>query len=74
MFIFKENLKLILNCCVDQLCVQQLNSEVIDALMTRGYQEQITAIKEEDEEGQASEGISKNSGDNYVSLKVTKEF
>lgn len=70
-FIFRENLKLIINCCIDQLCTQQLNSDVLDGLVNKGYQEPITAIREEDEKGQVSEGISRNSGEDQVGLKVT---
>ena len=63
-YIFKENIKLIINCCVDQMCNYQTASEKIDsALLKEVHQGYFSAIKEEDEDVPASEGISKTSTD-----------
>lgn len=69
MFIFKENLKLITEFCVDQLCAQQLDGRLVESLMDRLDDESIGEIKEEDEEVHMSDPPSRNTNNPQVSLK-----
>lgn len=57
---------------MDQLCAQQLQNDSVEKLMLKPLRSQIVEIKEEDEEGQASEVISKNSDYMRVRLSVKR--
>ena len=63
-YIFKENLKLVVNCCVDQMCGHQTQSDRLDKLILKeAHQGHFSAIREEEEDGPISEGVSKTSTD-----------
>lgn len=44
-----------MNCCLDQLCLQQLQNDEVNVVTQKNTHEAITAIEEEDEEGQVSD-------------------
>lgn len=63
-YIFKENLKLIINCCVDQMCSFQTQVDRLDTLiLSEVHQGQFGVIREEDEDVPVSERLSKASTD-----------